>query len=122
MQNSSIVITYLLQFGGYMAEPNIDPLEQVMKVVVEGFKHTTRAIQDLRDKQAQLEKQQMEQAKAAYHGMTGSGKSRYVGKLVEIERSKDEKGAQARVAGILGVTPGRISQVLNSEKNRKNGK
>lgn len=105
-----------------MANSDIDPLEQVMRVVVEGFRHTTEAIQDLRDKQARLQEQQKEQARAAYNGMTGSGKSRYVTKLVEIERDKEEKGAQARVADMLDLSPGRISQLLNSAKNRKNGK
>ena len=105
-----------------MATPNIDPLELVMSTVVEGFKHTTAAIQDLREKQAQLEERQKEQARAAYHGMTGSGKSRYVNELVAIERAKGARGAQSRVAGLLDVTPGRITQLLNSDKNRKNGK
>ncbi|SKC66193.1 hypothetical protein SAMN05445504_0509 [Burkholderia sp. CF099] len=105
-----------------MAKSDYDPLEQVMKVVVEGFRHTTQAIQDLREKQEKLEQQQKEQARAAYNGMTGSGKPRYVSTLVEIERAKDEKGAQARVAGLLDLSPGRISQLLNSEKNKKNGK
>jgi hypothetical protein len=92
-----------------------------MKVVVEGFRHTTQAIQDLRDKQARIEQTQKEHAKAAYNGMTGSGKSRYVGKLVEIEKANEEKGAQARVAQLLDLTPGRVSQLLSSEKNRRNG-
>jgi predicted transcriptional regulator len=53
--------------------------------------------------------------------MTGSGKSRYVGKLVEIEKTNEEKGAQARVAQLLDLTPGRVSHLLSSEKNRRNG-
>lgn len=99
-----------------------DPIENLMTVLVEGFKRTTQAIQDLRDEQAKLQQQQKETVMTAYNGMTGSGKSRYVAKLVEIERSKEEKGAQARVAEMLNVTPGRISQLLNSDKNRRNGK
>lgn len=99
-----------------------DPLEKVMEAMVTGFKHTTEAIQDLRDQQAELEKRQKQQAKAAYHGMTGSGKSRYAAELVEIEKEIDPRGAQARVAETLDVTPGRITQLLKSDKNRKNGK
>ena len=99
-----------------------DPLEQAMKVVIEGFKHTTQAIQDLRDKQSKMEETQKEHAQAAYNGMTGSGKSRYVSKLVEIEKAKEERGAQARVAQLLDVTPGRVSQLLSSEKNRLTGR
>lgn len=105
-----------------MSTSDTDPLVQAMKVVVEGFAHTTQAIQDLRDQQAKLVQQQQNQARAAYNGMTGSGKARYVDKLVEIERSNGEKGAQARVADMLDLSAGRVSQLLNSEKNRKNGK
>jgi hypothetical protein len=105
-----------------MATPNIDPLQQVMTIVVEGFKHTTAAIQQLREKQVELEEKQKLQARAAYHGMTGSGKSRYTSELVKIEREKDPRGAQSRVAQLLDVTPGRITQLLSSDKNRKNGK
>lgn len=99
-----------------------DPLEKVMEAMVAGFKHTTEAIQALRDQQAELEKRQKQQAKAAYLGMTGSGKSRYAAELVEIEKERDLRGAQARVAETLDVTPGRITQLLKSDKNRKNGK
>lgn len=105
-----------------MATPNIDPLQQVMATVVEGFKHTTEAIQQLREKQVELEEQQKQQARAVYHGMTGSGKARYASELVKIEREKDPRGAQSRVAQLLDVTPGRITQLLSSDKNRKNGK
>ena len=107
-----------------MARPSHspDPLEQVMAVVVEGFKKTTESIQDLRAQQEELELMQKQQAKAVYHGMAGSGKSRYVAKLVEIEKQNESRGAQARVAETLELTPGRITQLLKSEKNRKNGK
>ncbi|WP_205125733.1 hypothetical protein [Pseudoalteromonas sp. A757] len=99
-----------------------DPLEKVMEAMVTGFKHTSEAIQNLRDQQADLEKRQKQQAKAAYQGMTGSGKSRYVAELVEIEKENGERGAQARVAETLEITPGRVTQLLKSDKNRKNGK
>lgn len=102
--------------------PIIDPLAQVMETVVQGFKHTTQAIQELRDQQADLELRQKQQAKAAYQGMTGSGKSRYVAKLVEIEEERESRGAKARVAETLDLSRGRITQLLNSDKNRKNGK
>jgi ABC-type phosphate transport system ATPase subunit len=105
-----------------MGTPSNDPLEHVMRVVAEGFKHTTQAIQDLRVQQAQLQQQQYAHARAAYDGMSGCGKSRYVTSLVEMEKAKGEKGAQGRVADMLDLTPGRISQLVNSEKNRKNGK
>jgi len=107
-----------------MARPSQspDPLEQVMSIVVEGFKKTTESIQCLRAQQEELELKQKQQAKAAYHGMTGRGKSRYVAKLVEIKKQNESRGAQARVAETLELTPGRITQLLKSEKNRKNGK
>lgn len=99
-----------------------DPLEQVMSTVVEGFRMTTEAIQDLRNRQDELENKQKQQAQAAYQGMTGSGKSRYVSELVEIESKSNPRGAQARVAETLSLSPGRITQLLKSDKNRKNGK
>jgi len=92
-----------------------DPLENMMTMMVEGFRATTSEIQAMKAKQKQ-------QAIAAYHGMTGSGKSRYVSKLVEIEAAQEPRGAQSRVADTLDLSEGRISQLLNSEKNRKNGK
>ena len=88
-------------------DSDIDPLKQVMETVVAGFQKTTEAIQNLRD---------------AYQGMTGSGKSRYVSELVKIEEQNEQRGAKARVAETLDLSPGRITQLLNSEKNRKNGK
>ncbi|MDD4914621.1 MAG: hypothetical protein PHW13_06250 [Methylococcales bacterium] len=102
--------------------PTPDPLAQVMQTVIMGFKQTTEAIQALRDQQADLELRQKQHAKAAYHGMTGSGKSRYVAQLVDIEKAIEPRGAQARVAETLDLTAGRITQLLNSDKNRKNGK
>lgn len=108
-----------------MAGQSPDPLEQIMATVVLGFQQTTDAIKSLKVKQDALELQQKEQAKAAYHGMTGSGKSRYVAKLVEIEKQKDPsntRGAQKRVADTIGISAPRVTQLLNSDKNRKNGK
>ena len=92
-----------------------DPLENMMALMVESFRATTSEIQAVKAKQKQ-------QAIAAYHGMTGSGKSRYVSKLVEIEAAQEPRGAQSRVADTLDLSEGRISQLLNSYKNRKNGK
>ena len=92
-----------------------DPLESMMAMMVEGFRATTDEIKAMKAKQKQ-------QAIAAYHGMTGSGKSRYVSKLVEIEAAQESRGAQSRVADTLDLSEGRISQLLTSEKNRKNGK
>jgi hypothetical protein len=114
---------YVLKTGGLMGkDTDIDPLKMVMDTVVEGFRQTTNAIQDLRGRQTELENRLKLQARAAYHGMTGSGKSRYTSELVEIERNIDPRGAQARVAETLGVTPGRVTQLLKSDKNKKNGK
>ncbi|MBW2187455.1 MAG: hypothetical protein JRG71_13990 [Deltaproteobacteria bacterium] len=96
-------------------QPTPDPLENMMAMMVEGFRATTTEIQNLKVNQKQ-------QAIAAYHGMTGSGKSRYVSKLVEIEAAQETRGAQSRVADTLDLSHGRISQLLKSDKNRKNGK
>lgn len=106
-----------------------EPLRRVMDTVVKGFQQTTDAMQQLQERQDKLEQeqraleqQQKEHLKAAYNGMTGSGKARYVSELVEIEKKKGERGSQARVARTLDLTAGRIAQLINSEKNRKNGK
>jgi len=93
-----------------------------MATVIQGFQMTTASIQELRNQQANLEQKLQQQARAAYHGMTGSGKSRYTSELVKIESENNPRGAQARVAETLGVSPGRITQLLSSDKNRKNGK
>ncbi|WP_445286522.1 hypothetical protein [Variovorax atrisoli] len=103
-------------------DPNVDPLKLMMENMLEGFQRTTDAINALREKQAKLESQQKQQARAAYQGMTGSGKSRYVNELVKIEAAIDARGAQARVAELLELSPPRISQLIRSDKNRANGK
>ncbi|SKC32329.1 hypothetical protein CZ809_01845 [Photobacterium piscicola] len=108
-----------------MSGQSPDPLEQIMATVVSGFQQTTDAIRELQLKQEALERQQQQQAKAAYQGMTGCGKSRYVAELVEIEKQKDPtntRGAQKRVADTIGISSARVTQLLNSDKNRKNGK
>ena len=99
-----------------------DPLEQMMATGIQGFQMTTASIHELRGQQASLEQRLQQQARAAYHGLTGSGKSRYTSELVKIESEQNPRGAQARVAETLGVSPARITQLLNSDKNRKNGK
>lgn len=107
-----------------------DPLQQVMQTVISGFQQTTQVIAEVQKQQAQLQQQQaqlqqqlQDQARAAYNGMTGSGKSRFVQALVEQEAIRNgERGAKARVSDTLGITPPRVTQLLNSEKNRKNGK
>ena len=107
----------------------LDPLEQVMATVVEGFRATTAQIKEhsnqlmvLQQQNSEKEDQIKQLKRAAYQGLTGAGKTRYVKELVEDERKKNPTGAQSRVAGDLDLTPGRVSQLLNSEKNRKNGK
>lgn len=104
------------------APTEYDPLEKVMEAMVTGFKHTNEAIQNLRNQQSKLEERQKQQARAAYHGMTGCGKSRYTAQLVEIEKEIDPRGAQARVAKMLDVAPSRVTQLLQSDKKRNNGK
>jgi len=99
-----------------------DPLHQVMQTVISGFQQTTALIADVQQQQA-LQQQLQDQARAAYSGMTGSGKSRFVQALVDQETARlGDRGARSRVANTLGLTPPRITQLLDSEKNRKNGK
>lgn len=107
-----------------------DPLHQVMQTVISGFQQTTALIADVQQQQQTLQQQQQalqqqlqDQARAAYSGMTGSGKSRFVQALVDQETARlGDRGARSRVANTLGLTPPRITQLLDSEKNRKNGK
>ena len=99
-----------------------DPLEQMMNTVLEGFRQTSKAIHDLRAEQEELKQNQKNQAQAAYHGMTGSGKSRYVSQLVSLEEQVNPYVARTRVAETLDVSRSRVSQLVNSDKNRKNGK
>ena len=105
-----------------MGAPNQtpDPLQQVMATVVAGFQQTTAIIQQV---QQQLQQQLQNQTRAAYSGMTASGRTRFVGSLVQQEiEANGERGAQARVANTLNLTPGRVSQLVNSPRNRENGR
>lgn len=99
-----------------MYKKDVDPFEQIMSTVLEGFRQTTDAIRALRNEQLVLEERQRRQTRATYEAITGKGKSRYVSKLVEIERSIEEKGAQSRVAEMLGLSPSRITQLMKSER------
>lgn len=107
-----------------------DPLQQVMATVIAGFQQTTEIIQQVQQQQQQLQRQQdslqqqlQNQTRAAYSGMTASGRTRFVSSLVEQEvKAKGERGAQARVANTLDLTPGRVSQLVNSSRNRENGR
>lgn len=85
------------------------PFEAMMEVTLDGFKQVNEIIKS-------IHQAQKIQAQATYSGLTGAGKARYVGELVK------SYGSQADVATLLDRTPGRISQLVNSEKNRKNGK
>lgn len=88
---------------------NEDPSEMMMAVTLEGFKQAKAAMDAIKGNQTN-------QARATYSALTSSGKSRYVASLAETS------GSQAEVAELLNLTPGRISQLVKSEKNRKNGK
>lgn len=90
-------------------KPNVDPIEALKDATMIGFNHVQEALEHVREVQGQ-------QARATYKGLTSSGKSRYVASLTE------EVGSQAGVAKMLNLTPGRINQLVKSEKNRKNGK
>lgn len=93
-----------------MAELKNTPISKaMMDVTLQGFQKVKEALDA-------LEEIQTTQARATYSGLTGSGKSRYVQAMV------DAVGSQAKVADMLDLSPGRISQLVKSEKNRKNGK
>ena len=89
--------------------PIRDPAEAMMKATLDGFHNVKIAIEA-------VQAEQKIQAKATYNALTSSGKSRYIAELAESYKS------QARVAELLDLSPGRICQLVNSEKNRKNGK
>lgn len=70
----------------------------------------------MQEEQRQIKKELHQNIKANYVAHTGCGKARYVTELVK------DYGSQAEVAKMLDVSPSRISQLINSEKNRRNGK
>lgn len=94
-----------------MAKPKseIDVIRALTEVTIKGFEQVAQVLDDLREAQGKA-------VRATYNGLTSSGKSRYVASLVE------EVGSQAEVSRMLNITPGRVSQLMKSEKNRKNGK
>jgi len=98
-----------------------DPMTQMMDITWEGFKRVGEQIREIRTEQALSQHRLHQVARAAYNGATGSGKARLVSSLVQ-EEQVNGPGAQARVADMLKLTPGRISQLLKSDKNRRNGK
>lgn len=87
----------------------IDAIRALTEVTIKGFEQIVQALDDTREAQGKV-------ARATYNGLTSSGKSRYVASLVK------EVGSQAEVSRMLNITPGRVSQLMKSEKNRKNGK
>lgn len=92
-----------------MARPMLDPAEAMMEATLQGFRNVKVAIDA-------VQADQKIQAKATYNALTSAGKPRYVSELADAYKS------QARVADLLDLSPGRICQLVNSEKNRKNGK
>ena len=87
----------------------IDAIRALTEVTIKGFEQVAQALVDMREAQGKV-------VRATYNGLTSSGKYRYVASLVE------EVGSQAEVSRMLNITPGRVSQLMKSEKNRKNGK
>ena len=88
----------------------VDPFSAsvIMDATLEGFRQVKVALEAVQEAQKV-------HAKATYQALTSSGKSRYVTELV------DAYGSQAQVAKLLDLSPGRICQVIKSEKNRSNG-
>lgn len=109
----------------YDANPN-EASEMIMRTVIAGFQAVTDRLAAIEASHAQecerAREEHRQHAQATYQGMTGSGKSRYVAAMVELEKKNGDRGAQARVAKTLDLTPGRIAQLISSDKNRKNGK
>jgi CRP-like cAMP-binding protein len=104
-----------------MSQPK--PLEMIMDVTMQGFAQVKQAMEELQAEQQRLRDEQVRMAiqsrgvtVANYKAHTASGKARMASELVQVF------GSQAGAAEYLGVTPGRISQLVNSEKNRKNGR
>ncbi len=92
-----------------MAGPKEDPSVLMMNATLQGFTQAKAAMDQLKERQQAV-------AIATYKGMTSNGKSRYVSELVTA------LGSQSEAATFLRLSPGRISQVIGSSKNRKNGK
>lgn len=86
-----------------------DPATAMMEATMEGFRQVKIAIDAVQEAQKI-------QARATYKGLTGHGKARYVNELVQAH------GSQVQVANLLDLSPGRINQLVHSEKNLRNGK
>lgn len=90
-------------------EASTQAIETMMKATIDGFNQVNLIIKS-------VHQNQKIHAQATYSGLTGSGKSRYVSELVKSYES------QAAVAELLDLSRGRICQLVNSGKNKKNGK
>lgn len=88
---------------------SIDPLIQT---AIQDYERFTRDIQRLRDQQVAIENDRNQRIQAVYHGLAGDAKVRLVRMLVEVEQEHEPHGAKARIATILGLSPGRITQLL----------
>lgn len=92
-----------------MGNRKADPAILMMEATLQGFAQAKAAMDQMKETQQAV-------AIATYKGMTSSGKSRYVAELVQT------LGSQSEAAGFLKLTPGRISQLVGSEKNKANGR
>ncbi len=99
-----------------------DAMDAMFQTMTSCFKQTTDAIRELEKRQEMLEADRSRDLRCTYKAVTGSGKSRLVASFVAEEEQHNPRGARAKAAEAFGISRGRVSQLLNSDKNRNNGK
>ena len=90
----------------------LDMDEYALNQMVSSYSRATKDMEELKLRMTALSREQSVNARAAYRSMAASGRVIYVAKLVEIEKTINQRGAQARVAKCLDLSPGRINQIL----------
>lgn len=86
--------------------------EYALNQMVSSYSRATKDMEELKLRMSALSREQSINARAAYRSMAASGRVIYVAKLVDIERAINQRGAQARVAKCLDLSPGRVNQLL----------
>jgi hypothetical protein len=111
-------------YGAIMAGEENPNQQLVVLLHAAGTAMTQMAtkIGEMQTSLANTQKTQAQFIRASYQAHTACGKSRLVAELVREAEKDNPSTARAEVAKLLQLSPSRISQLLNSDKNRKNGK
>lgn len=123
LRTGSFVLSSIF-YGAIMAGEENPNQQLVVLLHAAGTAMTQMAtkIGEMQTSLANTQKTQTQFIRASYQAHTGCGKSRLVAELVREAEKDNPSTARAEVAKLLQLSPSRISQLLNSDKNRKNGK